>query len=428
MKIKNIYLPLLIFLNTIQYGVRDHIFHGEKIIGLIDDFIIIIMIFIYLLSRIISRKKILPKTIFNNYFFFLIFIVILSSVINYSDIFVTLQGLRVYLFPIIYYYLGYTYVKNKEKLDRLINAVFFVSIIQIPVCIYQSFKFRNIGNIDFVTGVLGIGFANMIGYLSLIGIIIIYTKYNSKKIKKNIAILLVLLFISIIVLSGARSSIFVFIGITLLFFYKNINIRLLFAMLIIFTISISLFKYIESFQKKSGYLTLSDRNLHELYEVQLNPETGMGRIGYFPLTINKLITNNKLLFGFGPLNWGSKPSSSIYSKVFGDMVYNMYSKAIPSSYIIILGEIGVIGLITYFSIFIRMYNSVKSPKHNEFQQIYVSTIRFLVIILLIGSFMQNLILSEFYSYYLYSILGGYLSLTNSYGVMYESVSSNSNER
>ena len=396
----------------IQFGIRD-LFGGSKFYGLADDLVLIVVI-LSIISRILIYRESIPKNPVNLPFLLLITWGFFSAIVNMINISAAVQGLRVLIEPFAFYYSILFLCRKEDTYKPLLLVFFILSVIQLPIQLIQLNKYYGISP-DLITGSLGTGFANTLGYFQSISLFLSIGLYHQRKSVGSG--LLILLFIISIVLSSAR-FLFFFLPVAIFIIHRpiksviknNKNIIQLFIFLSI--IVLILFTSIYVFEGKVWSRSLTYwLNLKRLIRVQFNTEENMGRIGYFFELFDQL-SDFRLLTGLGPLMWGSKPASFDYSPLYRKVVSGNLTNTIPSQFIVVIGEYGLIGVLLYMVIFIRIYLSNKNKTliyYLEYKRILGFALNGALLLFIVGASIQNLWFNQVTSYYFWVVVAGVLS-------------------
>jgi hypothetical protein len=266
---------------------------------------------------------------------------------------------------------------------------------------------------DAVYGTLGRGFANLFGYLQALTIYVLLglSNYTGKRI--HLLGLLVLL--PSLVLAGSRSTYF-FLPLTLVILYRKKLLQIArtnFARVSIVALLLPLVLAILYFTTRA----MPDRvgegahwpSLQDLWQAQLDPEHSTGRLAWVSITLDAVQDQSSLLVGLGPGMWGSKPASVEYSPVFRETVASLYSKAVPSQAIVVLGEYGIPMLLVFYALFYRLYRFNARVNVENFGAFGKSTQFALeggLLILVLGGLIQRTWFTQVTAYYVWLLVAG----------------------
>ena len=345
-------------------------------LNLIDDILMILM-FIVLIFKRQNRSQIL-----SNYIYLFIVVCVVSASINTVSLDVFILQIRSYLLPVVVYFIVPKLGLSREQIIRVFKNIVILSI---PVLISALFEYVT-GQTLFVTedrygGKLSFDaekfriystIGNPIDYSNMVIIMIcifvpsfVYRRYLIFN-KKNTIILSFAFFVSLF-MSASRGPILALIVGLLGFFLisKKVKFKSVFK-LALFT-SPAIFYY-------------GNNVLGRFSDFNLDVDDG-----YRALWLSKAmeIVKDNLLFGVGPGKFGGWISINYKPSYIYD-VYNFDTDGISSIDMFfphLMGETGIIGLISYVLIYRVAYKYFKNAlnKSNSETDAYVASVAFLLI-------------------------------------------------
>ncbi len=373
----------------------------QNILKYMDDFLLLLMLFLVILSRISQQKKIHFEKIL--IIPLLISIIgLLGNTLNHSLTFVAILGLYFFIKPFLFFYLAYSLSFTEKELLILLRAFLFVALIIMGLGIINFFfpsQFYSFFNNNIYTyqrsGLLSVQsifihpgwfswFTTYIG-LFLIGYFLIY--------KNNKLGFVGVIFITSSILALRRKSIVG--GIVALFFTIITSIKSLSLKIKIITISICIIFLI---------LILAGDNLLNIYHTTLNELINISnyyenpRIALYYVAIKIGIAEFPLGVGFG--RYASTASVIWYSPVYYEYGLNnvfglgvnesIYGTFLTDTYWpSILGETGVLGLILYSIFLIIILSKMNQSVKNE-KTLFLKFFSLAVSMILIQSFIETL--------------------------------------
>ena len=348
-------------------------FDNSTLSLLVSDFFIITIFIIYLKE---TRFKLLH---FNHLNFdikislFLISLVVILQLLNlyYLDIFTTIAGLRSYLLPIPFLFIGLYFAKNSLLDFKKANFFLYLSLVTIAVSILQIALDPSIlGNITFNLliardgGLHSYGDVNIDTVSSFFSsskrygrfLLFLYIFYSGIALKfKNLNKYAVIVYFIGFALSGSREALTLFVILNFIYLLKFTSFKTkvitffvsgLFLFTSFLTINLS-----EDLSNRLGFLMPSYEEYAERIE------------GFFPFIHTNL--NNEHFFtgiGLGKFGQESQINSDIYEKSlkmkdkFFNMSYEDDSLGATNDYGLtkIFVELGIFGLLFYLLYFLSI--------------------------------------------------------------------------
>ena len=367
-------INFVIIYTFIQYLLKDSMILGNKYISLIDDFIILGLFIITLLEIAINKKLIKCK--YNKVFLLLTVIICVSGVLNRISFKVFILGIKGYLLYILFFYVIMLFVENKRQIKMIINALIFCSIIQILFTVPQflSGVLNSVSNDDMVYGTFGKSGANIMSY-SLFFIFFYLTTYLLLMPNKRIIIYSIITGFNFILGFGMTAIgmfpfIFTFIN-RKIFKYKNTFKRLVIA-ICIFILIFGMFRIVNNpdnrNQRQGIYSVFNYKFLYKHFtQSEMNVYSGSARNLWYPITYDRL--NEYAVspsIGMGPGMYASFTAFNLMP-LTNLSIYNIFHQTelgldpgVDSQIIPIWGELGNIGLLVFFSIFVMIYLNLKN--------------------------------------------------------------------
>jgi hypothetical protein len=327
---------------------------------------------------LMARGKYIALSMKYSIYLILYFTVIIGGIIvNDVDPGAIVAGLRVYLKYIPFFLLPMVYAFTDDQIIRQIKFLFFLSIMQTPVTLYQKlFKYTDTASGDVIGGTLGAHTSGVLTiYLSCV-ISILVAFYLKKRIDKTrFYILLLLLFIpmtinetkvTLVVLPLAIMAPMIFVE------GWSQKIRKLIPGLAILIVIMGAFfagyNHYNAGNKGSlqQWLTESEKVDKYLSKGDVDFQSGeyeVGRFDAIKLAIEYLTKESALLVGVGIGN--ATPS---FSKKMTGEYYQKYGWTQPNKVYLsrILWEMGIVGVLIHAYLFIIIFGDTrKMAKHND---------------------------------------------------------------
>ncbi|MCP4614550.1 MAG: hypothetical protein GY845_38205 [Planctomycetes bacterium] len=410
-------LYLIVGYVPFQFWLRD-LAGGSQLVGLLDDFVLA-LVATALLARVVLTQKI-RQTFIDKFVIILVILTLLSTIINRVSLAPAIQGLRIVFEPFIFFYAIVYFCKTETMFKRLLLIFVLASFVQIPFA-FRQYMSNPSGTSDLIVGTLGTGFSNTLGYFQAVTIFVLMGLGTFTR--KKFYLLASAFFVPIIVMAGSR-SVYFFLPFALLILYRKqimrgfrLNaVRMTRAALVLLLLSLVMYFSVELVS--SRYAIAARRgwpSFTELVEGQLNPQQNTGRLAWIEITMNTVRKESNLFWGLGPLMWGSKPASQEYSPIFRQTIENLYGDAIPSEIVVVMGEYGILVLLTFYMIFYRIYRYTAHIDAREISSFWRGICFALnggVLVFAVGGFIQPTWFTQVIAYYVWLLAGGvYLCTT-----------------
>ena len=384
------FLKLLII--TYVFTDFTRLFFGQSNISylLIDSILIIFYLTTDNYFSFLNDLKM--KIVVFNFLIFIIYITFQFFNFNYYSFIVNLSGFRTYVLPIFILPIGYIFAKKEifEKSNIQVYII-FISLITIIYAFFQLYTdpmLLSSGLQEFVIPQEHGVHSSDSGDIRLISsffasskrfgrfLILMYLLYVSINEQKSIKIkkYIPLLFLIAIFITGAREIFISFIFLNIFIFFKNLNLKNVFILLIsCFLLFLITYTLINKSENKDVLISMID------FQKSSYEEKGERFNALFPLFDLKL-TNRNLFFGIGPGKFGQEArlDQDIYNKneFFSSQFYNSdhnYTEGFNTDAGLskIFIELGITGILilafcflpVYIKIFIiifsKNYNSIK---------------------------------------------------------------------
>ncbi len=354
------FIIYIVIFSIISYNVNYVKF--QQYIGLI---ILLLFLFIYLLTR----NKIVVNKIF--ILLFLYPLINLPAYIYCYNTKMLFQGVYSHLQYALLYLFGINIIKsNKEKRILLLLFLFFNLYLAV---------FYNEITLGRYSGVTGN--ANQFGITMVICIIFAFYVYNTvkNKIMKLILIVITISFVSFLLLSESRQSIFgLLISIFTVLFYLFIKNRKkmsgnFFKTSIIFFVIIFFILAINSYKLVRGDERFTSNNIEDSAEYRFElVKAGIAVFEKYPI------------WGAGLFNYSDAILRIYPIPLFAGYAHN--------DYIQVLSTTGIIGVIVYILLYLEIFKFIKLYKGYK----KIALILFLIFILFDNFFKPNLSNKLFY--------------------------------
>lgn len=313
------------------------------------------------------------------FFFFFFSFVIGGLVINQVDAGVVLVGLRTYLKYLPFFLLPLVYAFTDDEIKKQINFLFFLTILQVPVAIYQRFiKYSGGTSGDVVGGTLGAHTSGVLSVYLACAISILVAFYLKNKVSRRLFFTLLLFLFVPMTLNETKITIFVlpFALLAPVYFMeggvqkiKKFLTMLLVGIVVLFGF-FQVYDHLGAERKGSTLIDwFSESGKVEKYlnkgDVDFQSgEYEVGRFDSIRLAINHLIKEGGLLVGVGIGN-----ASPSFAKKFTGEYYKKYSWSQPTKVYLarVLWEMGIVGVLTYILFFIFVFVDAKNlSKRDDF--------------------------------------------------------------
>lgn len=315
-----------------------------------------------------------------------------SNVVSSGIVGIISEGIK-FVISAIYLFIGYNSFKDKNELKNVLTAwviglwIFMIYGLYANLCSLNNISFwsfnSNFGNHTRFLGT--ITDANAAGtYLtfSLFVVLMFIYVFKNKKIRIFGYVTIGFIFVCLILTQSRGSWIGFSFGIGLLIF---INIKKLYKLLIFsIPLSIILFFGFTNIDYYADY-ALGDRLIGRFEEISEGEGQSIIRPSLTKMAIGMGLDNPILGVGRGNFILNSKPyADKVYDKR-NDFVYNEITRVVPhTTFIGMFAELGILGFITFSSIFIVLfYKMFKYPKK----------INIIIIICMLCFFVESLALN-----------------------------------
>ena len=305
--------------------------------------------------------------------------------INKSEVLIETSRIIIYLFSFIYFFIFVD--RNKHLLKYAPYLISFILMIELFYVydrfftIYEGKAFSRTLLLRGYTGNI-----NITAFSFLLKFPFLLTVISRTKIHASIKILVLTIFLFALFLLGSRGAILT-LFISVLFSISSayvLNQSSFFSKkhILILLISVFLAGSFNSFLfKDQSSINVIDRSIN------LNNDSTQERLRFYKAAVNSIIQNPILGIGIG--NW--KIHSIEYDKPF--MTGYRVPYHVHNDYLEIFTELGIIGLILFFGIFLwtffLIFSSIKSKEYLETNLFYlVSACALSLIIYLTDSFLN----------------------------------------
>lgn len=381
---KNSFLWGILFIIAFTSGSMEFFGIHSSISKFSRELIIILLAILTFTSK--GRKIRLP-----GFKYVLLFIIISfsSSLINGESLLLLFLFLRKYLIIIIFFYtiLNYPFKSNSYKyLDKLIIGLVLAQIV------FSLIKYSLIGITEPIIGtmsVLGGGFTTIFG---LTGVCLSTAFYLLKKERKYIVIAFLFIIFSLI---GGKRAMFIYtplIFLSVLYFYQKFErikgfyfVKNLFFILIISSISIfAVVKLNPTLNPENtvggtfdlNYLSkYSDWYLNDYEQDGVNQSRG--KAPYKVIEVLSQDSNLNMLFGLGSGHLIENSLNSELSQYDSHLdfllaKYNL-GYGVQTGVLMLLLQTGILGVLSYLSIFISLYRKSYFKVKSKFKYIEDNT-------------------------------------------------------
>lgn len=377
-------IPFLLILTNFYGGF---IFLKSKIAVTITDiffFLVVIAFCGYHLKKKGSISTSLEDISIVGWLFLFFFVSLISLSLNVSNLNskYILVGIW-YLLKLVQLPLGFFIFSkccfSSTERENLINLCILLSLLQLPVVLWQLFRASGESILQYrneVTGTLTYHHS-MLGTFMLIAIALCLYKYTKAYtiVKKILFLILASVFLFIMILSGSRSPLFGLTVSAILFFFCHFRFRYIhFLYVIPFILGLLLFFYLTPL----GDVIYSTFNAQE---TQLLDLSSFSRFIIWEGALDHFVSANILhkLFGVG---------IGAYPTIQYDLVIWGYGKTIAGAHnnlLHVLCEIGIVGLFVFIAIFYKILKTLLDAYNDPLSKAYF----YLTIALIASSITQE---------------------------------------
>jgi hypothetical protein len=389
-----------------QFGLRD-LAGGSQIIGLLDDFVLALLLMRLIADLLVARR--LRRTPLDVFVLSFATLALVSTIANQVTPVLAVQGLRAAFQPFLFFYVTLHFCRSQRTFKNLLRFLITTSFFQVPLALYQYW--RNPYNADAVTGSLGVGFGNTLGYFQLLTVFLLLGLWTYRQKKRYL--LAILLLVPSIVLASARSTyFFLLFALPVLYrreivrgFAKLTTLKIIMISLLVFGIVFLTTQAIPARKGESEQWP----SLEELWTAQFDPYGTSGRFAWIKITWQTISRHSSPLIGLGPLMWGSKPASHEYSAILSSILDDLYMNSVSSQVIVVLGEYGIVALVMFYFLFYWLFRfNLKATRSAS--GTYWKSLHFALegglLVFAVGGFVQSTWFNEVTAYYIWLLVAG----------------------
>lgn len=323
-------------------------------VSFVDEFLVLILLLDLLFKQ---KRNFSSKVQITQYIRIILLISLVSMIVNIATPFGAAQFLFSIFKPVIVFYWIIRNVKNDDLLLFSIKLLFFLSVLQIPFFLYGLLTNGLWYTGDAATGATITGDAHQVGIYMWLSIIFLVPYYLSTKKKKYLFFITVFFIVLLITSTKQITLILPFVIIFLIRKQLKINyVKLVFFSIIFVGVGYYLYVTAETFWLRSLGAEFSN-------EDYLSAIEGSEKIqGYYSAIYELPSELSVPILGAGPGQYGSFVAMNARTRLSQKYIM-FYQDLIPfgkggtltyrsSGLIAIYGDIGIIGLIIFLSIYL----------------------------------------------------------------------------
>lgn len=357
---------LLFFYSTIQYFFTITYEILPPVFAQLDDGILLALLaraFVEFLSHPSNLLRVRPFLIAFVLFFLLSFVSLKWNGVDPQGGLLSIRHHNQY--PLLYLIL--VTLNPPARVRKILFRLFFAIVIfQLPVMLFQfltagaELDFRSQNAPDLITGTMGTGAGNTIGYVLLFALAILIGRYAVKGQGNLIPLVILSPFLLIgMVLCGARMSyiiLFMFLSLVALRYTFKRPAVLLFSGLVISLLAGLAYYYTNFVLTDSDTIFSLETNLHS----ESDP-TNVGRLAYYPIAYEVLTTRAAHPFvGTGPGTFFSLSARRFMPEIQESYNYLAGVDRVVDSSIIATGtEYGFGGLALYYLMILLVFVHIR---------------------------------------------------------------------